>query len=242
MRNVAELVEVPTPAWPWLVADLDRSFAQYTVLPPDPAQCRASLHQIQVTARSPLGAIVLNTGGVLAHDGWLRIYGGSGGPNGSVGMAEVNGFPATAQPGWLPPAGLIVAHDVLGGVFAINGADPQRYGRPGGPGGVVHFSAVTLTWQDLEMGHSEWLAWVVDGGAASLYRDLLWPTWRIDVSGLSMRQGVSVYPFPWSEEAQRDMAATAREPVPLAQLLGLHGEFCTQFGLPDPGELGSVAA
>jgi len=100
MRDIGELVDVPDPAWPWVTDDLDCSFAHYTVLPPDPAQCRATLHQLQVTARSPLGAIVLNTGGILMHDGWLRIYGGSGGgPAGLPSMAEVNGFPAAVEPG-----------------------------------------------------------------------------------------------------------------------------------------------
>src|SRR5690242_20203261 len=157
MKDIAELVAVADPAWPWLTADLDCSFAHYTVLPPDPDQCQAALQQLQVTAGSPLGAIVLNTGGVVMHDGWLRIYGGSGAPPGLPSIAEVNGFPAAVQPGW-QPAGLIIAHDVLGGVFAINGIEPQRHGRPGDPGGVVYFSPATLSWEDLNMGHTDWLS------------------------------------------------------------------------------------
>jgi Protein of unknown function DUF2625 len=237
MRDIAELVDVADPAWPWLTAGLDSSFAHFTILPPDPDRCQAALHQLQVTARSPLGAITLNTGGILMHDGWLRIYGGSGGgPTGLPSMAEVNGFPAAVEPGWQLPVGLIIAHDVLGGVFAINGMEPERYGRPGNPGGVVYFSPSTLTWQDLEMGHTQWLSWLV-GDAANHYYDLLWPGWRAEVTELSLRDGISVFPFLWSEEAE-DVAATTRKPVPLEQILGMHAPSCAQLGLPDPGELG----
>ena len=242
MRDIGELVDVADPAWPWVTDDLDCSFARYTVLPPDPAQCQATLHQLQVTARSPLGAIVLNTGGILMHDGWLRIYGGSGGgPTGLPSMAEVNGFPATVEPDWQMPAGVIIAHDVLGGVFAINGIDPEGHGRPGSPGGVVYFSPSTLTWQDLDMGHTDWLSWVV-GDAASHYYNMLWPNWRAEAAELSLRDGISVYPFLWSEEAQQDMAATTRNPVPLEQILGMHAASCAQLDLDDPGHLGFVKA
>jgi hypothetical protein len=240
VRDIAELVDVADPSWPWLVSDFDSSFTGYTVLEPDPDRCRATLHQLQVTARSPLGAITLNTGGILVHDGWLRVYGGSGGgPTGLPSMAEVNGFPETVEAGWQPSAGLIVAHDVLGGVFALNGMAPGEHGRPGEPGGVVYFSPTTLTWQDTELGHSQWLTWLLDGGAASHYHDVLWPTWRTEVAELGLRDGIAVYPFLWSREAQEDMAATTRKAVPLDQILSTHAESCEPLGLARPGELGN---
>ncbi|MFF5497521.1 DUF2625 family protein [Streptomyces aquilus] len=46
-------------------------------------------------------------------------------------LAHVNRFPETLDPAWRPEPGLVVAHDVLGGVFALNGAAPARAGRPG---------------------------------------------------------------------------------------------------------------
>lgn len=240
VRDITELVDVPDPAWPWLADDFASSFTGFTVLGPDADRCRDTLHQLQVTARSPLGAITLNTGGILVHDGWLRVYGGSGGPAGLPGLAEVNDFPATVEPGWHLPAGLVIAHDVLGGVFALNGMAPEQHGRPGDPGGVVYFSPVSLTWEDMEMGHTAWLNWLADGGAASHYREVLWPTWRTEVAELSPRDGITVYPFLWSQEAQEDMAATTRKPAPLHQILDMHAAMCDQLGLAAPGELGTV--
>jgi hypothetical protein len=240
MRAITELVDVANPSWPLLIGDLASSFTGCVVLPPDPDRCRATLLQLQVTARSPLGAITLNTGGILVHDGWLRVYGGSGGgPAGLPSMAEVNGFPDPVEPGWSPSAGLIVAHDVLGGVFALNGMAPEQHGRPGVPGGVVYFSPLTLTWQEMEMGHGQWLTWLLDGGAAGHYHDVLWPTWRTEVAELGLRDGITVYPFLWSQEAQQDMAATTRKPAPLDQILSMHAVSGDQLGLAQPGELGT---
>lgn len=243
MRDISELVDVPNPAWPVLTDDLAGSFTRCVALRPDQDRCRSTLLQLQVTAWSPLGAIALNTGGILVHDGWLRVYGGSGGgPDGLPSMAEVNGFPDMVEPGWSPLAGLIVAHDVLGGVYALNGMESEKYGRPGGPGGVVYFSPLTLTWEDTEMRHGQWLTWLLDGGAASHYYDVLWPTWRSEVAELSLRDGISVVPFLWSQEAQEDVAATTRKPVPLKQILSSHAISCAQLGLAQPGELGVIGA
>jgi hypothetical protein len=239
VRDINELVDVPDPSWSWLADDFASSFTSHTVLDADPDRCRATLHQLQVTVRSPLGGITLNTGGILVFDGWVRVYGGSRGA-GLPSMAEVNGFPETVEEGWQPPAGLIIAHDVLGGVYTLNGMAPDQHGRPGHPGGVVYFSPVTLTWEDLELGHTAWLNWLLDGGAAAHYRDVLWPTWRTEVAQLGPRDGITVYPFLWSQEAQEDMAATMRKPAPLNQILAMHAASCEQLGLDTPGELGAA--
>ncbi|WP_324616753.1 DUF2625 family protein [Streptomyces sp. XY332] len=42
-------------------------------------------------------------------------------------------------PAWRPGAGLVVAHDVVGGAFAFHGGSPREVGRPGEPGGILHF-------------------------------------------------------------------------------------------------------
>lgn len=46
-------------------------------------------------------------------------------------LAQVNRFPAYFDPVWHPATGLIVGHDVVGGVFALNGGDPAAAGGLG---------------------------------------------------------------------------------------------------------------
>jgi len=236
MKTINELVDVDAPSWPVLLDDLSSSFTPVEILPPEPDRATACLLQLQVSARSPLGAVVLNTGGLLLHGGWIRVFGGSG-SCALPGMAEVNRFPSTVEPGWHPADGLVLAHDVLGGVYAINGVDAAEAGRPGAPGEIVYFSPQSLQWSALEMGHSAWLGWLLAGGPADLYE--LWPDWRSEVTGLRSDQGISFYPFLWSSEAQEDLAATNRKPVPMNELLTTHQIFCEQMDTGVPGFLGT---
>jgi hypothetical protein len=83
-------------------------------------------------ARSYLGAVVLHCGGLLVDHGWLRVFGSpvSGAVRGVPGLARVNRFPGVFDSAWRPDAGLVVAHDVLGGVFALNGEAPPASAAP----------------------------------------------------------------------------------------------------------------
>ncbi|MEU9713997.1 DUF2625 domain-containing protein [Streptomyces sp. NPDC047976] len=242
MREVHELVDVDDPAWPVLLEELSGSGVPVEVLPGDAEAGRAGLRQLQVSARSNLGGIVLNCGGLLVDGGWLRIFGSPGVPDaeGLPGLAEVNAMPSAFDPAWRPGAGLVVAHDVLGGVFALNGGDPGAAGRPGEPGEVVYFAPDAPGWEALGAGHSAWLSWILAGGLEEFYGDLRWDGWRGEVSALNGRQGLSFFPPLWSAEARQDLSATSRRAVPMAELLGLGRDSCLRFHGADPGFLGAV--
>ncbi|MGW4383585.1 DUF2625 family protein [Kitasatospora sp. NPDC004531] len=231
MRDIDELITVDDPAWPELRVALAGA-PGVRVLPPDEREGRRGLLQLQVTARSALGALTLHTGGLLIDDGWLRVHGS--------GLARVNRFPAVFDPAWHPGTGPVLAHDVLGGVFALNGHDPAAEGRPGLPGQVTYFAPDSLEWEALDVGHSHWIAWLLSDRPATFYDGLRWPGWREEAAALAPDQGISVYPFLWSQEAHQNLAATSRRPVPLRELLALSADFATQAGLPHPGFLGDV--
>ncbi|CAL9316805.1 DUF2625 family protein [Streptomyces sp. SudanB52_2052] len=242
MREVDELINVDDPAWPLLLQELSGADVPVEVLPGDPGAGRASLLQLQVSARSHLGGIVLNCGGLLVDDGWLRIFGSprSAGLEGPPGLAEINAMPSTFDPTWRPDAGLVVAHDVLGGVFALNGSSPGEAGRPGDPGEVVYFAPDALGWEALGAGHSAWLSWILSGGLRDFYEGLRWDGWPREVSVLNGRQGLSFFPPLWSAEARQDLSATGRRAVPMAELLGLNRDHCLRFDGADPGFLGAA--
>ncbi|MDI3406898.1 DUF2625 domain-containing protein [Streptomyces cavernicola] len=242
MREADELINVEDPAWPLLVQELSDTDVPVEVLPGDGELGRAALLQLQVSARSNLGGLVLNCGGLLVDGGWLRIFGSPSGdhPEGIPGLAEVNAMPATFDPAWAPDAGLVVAHDVLGGVFAVNGGAPGEAGRPGGPGEIIYFAPDTLRWIALGAGHSAWLTWIFTGGLQTFYEDLRWEGWHSEASALAPRQGLSVFPPLWSEEARRDLPATSRRAVPMAEILGQSHDACLRFDGADPGFLGAL--
>nr|WSX74382.1 DUF2625 domain-containing protein [Streptomyces sp. NBC_00899] len=196
---------------------------------------------LQVTARSTLGALVLNTGGLLVDDGWVRVFGGGSAVGGSLpSMGQVNGFPAAFDPAWHPAAGLVVGHDVVGGVFTLNGHDPAAVGRPGAPGQMTYFAPDTLAWEALEMGHSAWVSWLLSGRLETFYDGLRWPGWREEAAALVPSQGITVFPFLWSKEAHADLAATSRRAVPMREVLGVAVDFAKRMGPDDPGFIGEV--
>ncbi|MFC5185040.1 DUF2625 domain-containing protein [Actinomadura harenae] len=242
MRGIDELINVDDPAWPELQELVAAGAVPVKVLPVDRGESRRCLVQMQVTARSVLGAVVLNSGGLVLDDGWLRVFGGGSGEGGGSlpSLGQVNEFPADFDPAWHPARGLVVGHDVLGGVFVLNGHDPEAAGRPGAPGQMTYFAPDTLGWEALEVGHSAWISWMLSGGLEKFYEGLRWPGWREEAASLSFSQGISVIPFLWSQEARTDLAATSRRAVPMREVLGVAADSARQIGSGDPGFLGAV--
>jgi hypothetical protein len=223
-------------AWPWVLEQISSSPVDVQVLPGDTETGRTCLAQLQVSEASALGAIVLNSGGLLVDHGWIRVLGGTV-ANGNS-LARVNRFPAEPDLDWQPEDGLVVGYDVLGGVFALNGIDPAAAGRPGTPGQILYFAPDTLEWDALPLTHSQWLAWLLSGRVAQFYESLRWSGWEEESRSLTLTQGIAVYPFLWTEQAQ---AAAARRPVPMAELVAMAADFCGQLGLPSSGCLGSYS-
>jgi hypothetical protein len=234
VRELTDLINVASPAWPALRAEL--SAGPIRLFPGDAAQGKECLHRLQVTAASALGAVALHSGGLTVDCGWLRVFGGAAVPGGPPNLTHVNQM---LDPRWRPEAGLVVAQDVLGGVFVLNGLTPTAFGRPGAPGEMVYFAPDSLEWEELEIGHSAWLSWLAAGGTAGFYADMRWPGWEAETRALAPWQGIAVYPFLWSKEARTNLAATQRRPAPMREILGLNTDLCSQLGLPTPGFLGA---
>jgi hypothetical protein len=74
-RTLQELLNVDEPAWPLVQSWLREAINPLEALPPsDPARGEA-LVATQVTTRSPMGAVIYETGGLLVDHGWLRLLG-----------------------------------------------------------------------------------------------------------------------------------------------------------------------
>jgi hypothetical protein len=77
-RRLDELVDKKEPG-----IDLVRSWVkgaknQVEVLMVERAAGERTLVALQITSRSPMGALALETGGLLVDHGWIRILGGGG--------------------------------------------------------------------------------------------------------------------------------------------------------------------
>ncbi|MEZ0110887.1 hypothetical protein ABH920_004902 [Catenulispora sp. EB89] len=202
-----------------------------TVLPTDVDEGRRGLLQLQITVRSVLGSLVLNSGGLVVDGDWVRVFAGRSGrgSDGLPSLAAINAFPEVYDPAWR-----------LGGVFALNSYDPAASGRPGEAGQMTYFAPDTLEWETMAMGHSAWVSWLLSGRLETFYEGLRWQGWREEASALSFSQGINVFPPLWSKEGRADLAAASRRAVPMREVLGVAVDTARQLGTADPGFLGQA--
>jgi hypothetical protein len=184
MRPIAELIDNANPALPLVRQWLAEARRPYELLSPSDARGDV-LVELQVTTRSPTGAIAYETGGVLIDHGWLRIL-GAGNPKLSRNLAEWN----RGRSGHL-----LVADDVAGGFFAING------GSLGDDAGAMYYWAPdTLRWEALNMGYAAFIRWAVSDKLSAFYQNLRWNNWESDVGAAGGDQCFTFYPFLWAKE------------------------------------------
>jgi len=76
MKSVGELICQDDPGWPVVQQRVTEASNQVELLPPPEVALRQrALFETQVTTRSPMGAVISESGGILVDHGWLRILG-----------------------------------------------------------------------------------------------------------------------------------------------------------------------
>ncbi|MEM9191844.1 MAG: DUF2625 family protein, partial [Myxococcota bacterium] len=186
MKTLDELIDHAEPGLPVVCEWVAQARNDAVILPCDPAAGDRTLLDLQVTTRSPMGAIAHATGGLLVDAGWVRVLGAGCDrlPRSITGWNGMGGGAAAKL-----PHVLLVGDDAIGGFFAISGGgiDVPR-------GRVGYVSPDALFWEDTELGYSDWLGWLFQGDLATYYENVRWPAWRDDVRGLPGDQGVHIYP------------------------------------------------
>jgi hypothetical protein len=217
MRSLQELTETDDPAWPLVQEWLASATNSVEVLSAEQSAGEKALLALQVTLRSPMGAVVYHTGGLLIEHGWLRVL-GAGSPRltRSLPLWSAEQFPGS------PPPALLVADDVLGGLFAINGG-----AFSGQPGHVHYFSPQTLAWKSLGAGYTDFLRWMLAGNLESFYSAVRWPNWQTEVAEISGEQALSIYPFLWTKGAS--VSERSRKAISFTELYALNQDFCQQL-------------
>ena len=206
-RGLDKLVNERESALPGVMEVLTAGTVPFEVLPCERSQGASALVKVQVTTKSPMGAIVFGTAGILLDHGWIRFLGAGG-----------HKKLARSLPDWserAPDGSLIFADDVLGGQFALNG------GAFDGELGDVYYRAPdTLEWESLEIGFSDFLSWAVEENALSkFYESSRWPGWEAEVEALGGDQALNVYPFLFT--AGPPIAERSRSPVPVQEQFAL---------------------
>jgi hypothetical protein len=109
----------------------------------------------------------LHTEITLVDDGWLRIL-AAGGPTTACSLLSLD----RSNPPLDLAIGLVVAFDVAGGFFAIDGG-----GLGGKAGEISDMAPDTLEWQGTELGHGDWLRWSFAADLERYYQGLRWRGW-----------------------------------------------------------------
>jgi hypothetical protein len=213
-RRLDELVDTQDPAWPLVQSWLASARNPIEVLPVERARGEMVLLALQVTTRSPMGAIALETAGIFVDHGWLRLL-GAGSDRMLGGLDTWNGLSRDIAISPLFPGACVVAHDAAGGFFAANG------GAFKGPrGNVFYFATDALEWIDCQKSYSDFVRWALNGNLDQFYEVERWPGWQQDLRTLTGDQGFSIYPPLWSQEGRG--GNRSRRAVPMAELWRLY--------------------
>jgi hypothetical protein len=200
MRTLDQLVDHVDPAFPLIQGWLSDSHRHYEVLEPSTDRGNVLLN-LQVTTRSPMGAIAYETGGILIDQGWLRIL-GSGHTKLPRSIDSWNANRAVGH--------LLVADDVVGGFFSVNG------GNFGNDLGFMYYLAPdTLVWEPLGFKYTDFINWALSDALTSFYESFRWPEWEAEVRGMAGDQCYNFFPFLCSEEGS--VLTSSRKAISIAE-------------------------
>jgi hypothetical protein len=229
-RTVGQLINSEDDAWPLVLDWVASATRPVEILPVEASIGEATLFALQITTRSPMGAIALRSAGLLVDHGWLRIL-GAGGDRIGDGLREWNALDGRPT---LDPAleeALIIGYDALGGFFALNGG-----AWPGQPGQVHYFAPDTYDRQEFDVGYSGFLEFAMTGDLDGFYGDQRWPGWEAEVAALGPDQTMSVYPFLGFENTP--IIERTRRPVPAREAWTFHWTIGEQIrDLPTGGSV-----
>jgi hypothetical protein len=162
-----------------------------------------------------MGAVIYNTGGMLIDQGWLRLLG-----SGHTKLAR--SLPSWNQGRSVSADGkslgfLLIADDVVGGFFALNGAALGP-----GSGQVLYCTPDTLRWEPMNgLGYSQFVVWSLSLNMKQFYQGMYWDGWESEVSSRQGDQAFSIYP-PLCTVEGKNIAACSRRPASVAEIFSLN--------------------
>ncbi len=223
MKPIEELINNTEPAWPLVQDWIKKAKNKVAILPADTARAKDALLKLQVTTRSPMGALVYETGGLLIDDGWIRIL-GSGSEKLKRSLPRWNKGKSFKDYGE-PPAFLLIADDAIGGFFLLNGG---ALGKDAGK--IYYFSPDNLEYEPLGIGYTDFLHFCFNSDLEKFYQGNRWTGWRNDVSGLEGDNVFNFYPFLWTKEG-KDINKNSRKIIPVEEQYQVNIDFRKQLGL-----------
>jgi hypothetical protein len=140
-----------------------------------------------------MGALVYGCGSVVIEGSWLRVL-GSGCERIKRGIYGFNLYKSFSEAEQIPRC-LLVADDVLGGFFAINGGAFR-----GKASNVFYCAPHSSKLEDMQLGYSQFLYWAFCGDISKFYELYRWDGWRENVRNFSLdKMMFAMSPLLWQD-------------------------------------------
>jgi hypothetical protein len=217
-KTLSELINNEEPGWELVTEWIKEGKNKIEVLPKSQTDAEKALLETQVTTRSPMGAVIYETGGILIDNGWIRII-GSGSERLNRSIMQWNKGKSYTTEGE-QPSFLLIADDVIGGFYAINNGEfsAEDIGK------VFYFAPDTLEWESLGVSYSDFLIFCFSGDLEKFYEGFRWAKWESDVISLTGNKGFSTFPFPWTKEG-KDINNVSRKAISIEDLWSLYNGY-----------------
>ncbi len=209
------LVELTGKESNWhVVEDLIKNAVNaYEILPKDDKAAEKALLELQQSVSSLMGAITYETGGIFIDNGWLRLL-GSGHERLTRTIAGWN-LGRSYDGAGETPGYLMVADDVLGGLFAVNGTELGE-----DVGNIYYLAPDTIEWEPLEINFHEFLAFCFAGDLNELYGEFRWEGWANDIKALNGDQAFLMTPPLWVHEPE-NIGERQRHALPMEEVFDI---------------------
>ena len=221
-RPINELINNADPGWAFVKGWIDTAKNTVEILTTDTIKSKDELYKTQVTTRSPMGAIIFMTGGLLVDHGWIRIL-GSGSTKLKRSFPEWNKGKTFKEFGEASPY-LLIADDVIGGFFLLNGG-----GLGKDLGKVYYFSPDGLEYEPLNLTYTGFLLFCFNNNLDEFYSGYRWKNWQKDVSEISGDQVFNFFPPLWTKGG-KDLEKSSRKAIPIEEQYGFNMDMRRQLG------------
>jgi hypothetical protein len=195
MKTIEELTEPGNDSWLSIERMAEHAKNKVEILPSDSAKASVALLQSQFPTNTKLGSIIYYSGGILIDGGWIRIL-GSGSKKLPRSVPEWNAGKISAMRNE-EMFYLLVADDVMGGLFAIKASSVAEIESVGQ---VFYYGPNSLSWQTTGLSYGGFISFCLNGNLKQFYEDFRWKGWQDEVPAIDCNSVISCYPLLWTRE------------------------------------------
>lgn len=196
IKPLSELTKNQQKGWDVISQWSSNGKNKIEILPKDNLRADSVLFKTQLSASSPIGAVVFGCGGILIEDGWIRIL-GSGCKQFDRSISDWNKGKSSVkfkdQSSYL-----LVGDDIIGGIYGMKTSGIDEIGI----GKIYYFGPNSLRWEATGLSYTGFINFCFSGNLESFYGDFHWSGWNEEIKKLNCNQVISCYPLLWTKEGR----------------------------------------